>query len=137
MSAHVVGDVLAPVEFDVDRFTLRAYADASGDHNPIHLDDHAARALGLPGVIAHGMWTMGASLRLVEETFPGARITRAFTRFSRPVPVSASRPTRLRVTGTITSVDGPELGLALETLCPSDSGDERVAKMEVCVVVAS
>ncbi|MGH8881642.1 MAG: MaoC/PaaZ C-terminal domain-containing protein, partial [Stackebrandtia sp.] len=53
------GEELFAVEFRVTRDDLAAYAQASGDHNPIHLDDAAAQAAGLPGVIAHGMYTMG------------------------------------------------------------------------------
>ena len=47
-----------PYTWEVTREQIRAYAEASGDHNPIHLDDDAARAAGLPGVIAHGMLGM-------------------------------------------------------------------------------
>jgi acyl dehydratase len=54
------GAKLEPLRKDpVTRNQLRAYADASGDHNPIHLDDGAAREQGLNGVIAHGMLSMG------------------------------------------------------------------------------
>ncbi|HVC99765.1 MAG TPA: MaoC/PaaZ C-terminal domain-containing protein [Candidatus Dormibacteraeota bacterium] len=49
---------LEPFTWRVTREQIAAYAEASGDHNPIHLDDHAARAAGLPGVIAHGMLGM-------------------------------------------------------------------------------
>lgn len=55
-----VGDSLPPVELDpVSRIDLIKYAGASGDYNPIHTIDNDALKLGLPGVIAHGMWTMG------------------------------------------------------------------------------
>src|SRR5919206_1533273 len=54
-----VGDALPEVERLVRREEIAAYADASGDRNPLHLDDEAARASGFPGVIAHGMYTMG------------------------------------------------------------------------------
>jgi acyl dehydratase len=49
---------LEPFHWKVTREQISAYAEASGDHNPIHLDDEAARAAGLPGVIAHGMLGM-------------------------------------------------------------------------------
>ena len=52
------GDVLEPKTFTITRADLVAYADASGDHNPIHQDDDVARSVGLPGVIAHGMYTL-------------------------------------------------------------------------------
>ncbi len=55
-----VGDELEEVSLEpVTKETLVAYANASGDHNPIHKDEEQAKRLGLPGIIAHGMWTMG------------------------------------------------------------------------------
>ncbi|MGZ4109668.1 MAG: MaoC/PaaZ C-terminal domain-containing protein [Actinomycetota bacterium] len=53
------GDELPPVSRVVTREDVAAYADASGDRNPLHLNDDAARAAGFEGVIAHGMFTMG------------------------------------------------------------------------------
>ena len=49
-------------EITVDRARLVRYAGASGDFNPIHWNDRVATSVGLPGVIAHGMWTMGAAV---------------------------------------------------------------------------
>lgn len=55
-----VGDELNEVRLEpVSKGMLVAYANASGDHNPIHQDEEQAKKLGLPGIIAHGMWTMG------------------------------------------------------------------------------
>lgn len=54
-----VGDELPPLARTLTRDDLVRYAEASGDRNPLHLDDAAARAAGFPGVIAHGMLTMG------------------------------------------------------------------------------
>jgi acyl dehydratase len=54
-----VGDEIPGLERVVTRADVRAYADASGDQNPLHLSDEAARAAGFPGVVAHGMFTMG------------------------------------------------------------------------------
>ena len=54
-----VGDELPALERMVRREDVRAYAEASGDRNPLHLDDEAAESAGFPGVIAHGMFTMG------------------------------------------------------------------------------
>ena len=53
----------------ITREQIAAYAEASGDHNPIHLDDEFARSVGLPGVIAHGMLLMG----LMASTLPEPR----------------------------------------------------------------
>ena len=54
-----VGDQVFEISRAVTREDVKAYADASGDQNPLHQDDEVARAAGFPGVIAHGMYTMG------------------------------------------------------------------------------
>ena len=53
------GEDLPALERVVTREDVKAYADASGDQNPLHQDDEAARATGFPGIIAHGMFTLG------------------------------------------------------------------------------
>ena len=74
---------LDPSTWNVTRDQIRAYAEASGDHNPIHLDDNAARAAGLPGVIAHGMLGM-AKLANFVVVYAGdhRRLRRFRCRFS-------------------------------------------------------
>lgn len=57
--AWTPGDVLPPWQTEITREQVARYADASGDHNPIHLDDQVARQFGLDGVIVHGMLVMG------------------------------------------------------------------------------
>jgi len=65
------------------REQIAAYADASGDHNPIHLDDAVARSVGLPGIIAHGMLQMGLAARVAAEAAGGAdRLRRLSCRFA-------------------------------------------------------
>ena len=61
------GQQFGPLVVEVDRPRLVAYAAASGDHNRIHWDETFARSVGLPDVIAHGMWTMGAAVELVAD----------------------------------------------------------------------
>jgi acyl dehydratase len=62
---------------------IAAYAEASGDHNPIHLDDDFARSVGLPGVIAHGMLQMGiAGTVAAGEAGGGALLRRLRCRFA-------------------------------------------------------
>jgi len=74
--------------FRVTRDDLAAYAAASGDHNPIHQDDEVARSVGLPGVIAHGMFTLALAARYVEE-WVGRRgeVLTIGAKFTKPVPV--------------------------------------------------
>lgn len=101
-----VGDVIGTAEVVVDRARLVRYAGASGDFNPIHWNDTVAETVGLPGVIAHGMFTMGAAVALVEEWAgdPGA-IVDYQTRFTRPVAVPNPGEARVEVSGTIGAID--------------------------------
>ena len=65
------------------REQIAAYAEASGDHNPIHLDDDFARSVGLPGVIAHGMLQMGIAATVASEAAGGpTRLRRLSVRFA-------------------------------------------------------
>lgn len=65
------------------REQIASYAEASGDRNPIHLDDQVARSVGLPGVIAHGMFQMGLAARVAAEAAGGPqRLRRLSCRFS-------------------------------------------------------
>ena len=65
-----VGEALKEIQLDpVDRITLIKYAGASGDYNPIHTIDEEAKKAGLPGIIAHGMWTMGNLAKLFTEYY--------------------------------------------------------------------
>lgn len=100
-------------EITFSRADLIAYAAASGDHNPIHWNERFAREVGLDGVIAHGMLTMGAAVGLVED-YAGdpADVVDYQTRFTKPVPVpdadqgTPQAPTALlEVTGKIGKLD--------------------------------
>lgn len=90
----------------VDRERLVAYAEASGDHNPIHQDEEFAHSVGLPDVIAHGMWTMGAAVVLVADWAgdPTAVVSYG-TRFVNPVVVPATGGADVEVSGVVTKVD--------------------------------
>lgn len=74
---------------ELSRASLVRYAGASGDFNPIHWNERFAQSVGLPGVIAHGMLTMGTAVQLVSDWVgdPGA-IVDYQTRFTKPVPVA-------------------------------------------------
>ena len=62
-----VGDELAPLSKMVRREDVKAYADASGDQNPLHQDDAFARGVGFPGIIAHGMFTMAHLTKAITD----------------------------------------------------------------------
>jgi acyl dehydratase len=80
--------------FEVTADQAERYAEASGDHNPIHLDEEAARAVGLPGRILHGLCTMALAGRAVER-FAGREPKRLAVRFSAPVALGATVTTRV------------------------------------------
>ncbi|MBD7950465.1 MaoC family dehydratase [Oerskovia rustica] len=106
LSALAVGDVVGTREVLVDRARLVRYAGASGDFNPIHWNDAFAQSVDLPGVIAHGMFTMGAAVALVEDWAgdPGAVVDYQ-TRFTRPVPVPNPGEAAISVSGAIGAID--------------------------------
>lgn len=104
--AAEVGSEIPVLATMVTRETLVRYAGASGDFNPIHYSDFHAKALGLPGVIGHGMLTMGLALRAVTDwAGDPARVKAAFVRFTRPIPVPDDAiGAELVVTGTVTRI---------------------------------
>ena len=69
-----VGDQIPPLSKVVRREDVKAYADASGDQNPLHQDDAFARSVGFPGIIAHGMFSMAHVAKAVTDWLgdPGA-----------------------------------------------------------------
>jgi acyl dehydratase len=101
-----VGDALPGRTFDVRRRDLVRYAGASGDFNPIHWSDCAARDAGLPDVIAHGMFTMATAVRVVTAWCgdPGAVVSYG-VRFTRPVPVPVGEGAQLRVEAVVAGKD--------------------------------
>ena len=88
MSAYRVGESIPAQEFPVARADLVRYAGASGDFNPIHWNERFAKQVGLPDVIAHGMFTMATAIRVVTDWAgdPGA-VLEYSVRFTRPVVV--------------------------------------------------
>ena len=111
------GDVLEPREFTVTRADLVRYAEASGDHNPIHQDDEVAASVGLPGVIAHGMYTMALAARAVAGWTDGAEVVSLGCKFTNPVVVPAEGGATVVVAGTVKSVDDGLVTLTLEVTC--------------------
>lgn len=83
------GQEIGSLAVELSRASLVRYAGASGDFNPIHWNERFAQSVGLSGVIAHGMLTMGTAVQLVSDWVgdPGA-IVDYQTRFTKPVPVA-------------------------------------------------
>ena len=129
----VVGQEVARATLHVDRARLVRYAHASGDQNPIHQDESAALAVGLPGVIAHGMWTMGAAVQVVVDWVgdPGLLVGYG-TRFTRPVPVPADREATPLVVATVGALDADE-GTARIDLEVTLDGSKVLGKAQVVV----
>ncbi len=90
---------LAELRLRLSQERIAAYADASGDHNPIHLDPEFARRAGLPSTIAHGLLTLGVVCALAEGALPdGVRVARVACRFSAPVASGEELCCRAEVT---------------------------------------
>ncbi len=109
LSELSTGTEIGTAVLEISRADLIRYAGASGDFNPIHWNERFAREVELPGVIAHGMFTMGAAVQLVTDWIgdPGAVIDYQ-TRFTRPVVVEdldGAPGAVVNVTGVIGAVD--------------------------------
>jgi len=116
--------------FTITRADLVAYAGASGDHNPIHQDESVARSVGLPGVIAHGMYTMALAARAVEAWFPGAEVVSFGCKFTNPVVVPADGGVDVEVAGEAKPGEDGLTTVALSVTC----GGQKVLGMPKAVV---
>jgi acyl dehydratase len=92
--------------YTITRADLVRYAEASGDHNPIHQDEAVATSVGLPGVIAHGMYTMALAARAVSTWYPGAEVVSLGCKFTNPVVVPADGGVEIEVAGEAKEADG-------------------------------
>lgn len=132
-----VGDELPARDVEITRADLRRYAEASGDHNPIHLEDEAARALGLPGVVAHGMLTSALAIGVVAEWAGGAdRVLATSIRFAGPVVVPAEGAAVLAVSGTVRRV-AEDRASAEVALAVTSGGAKVFGKAVVTVTVGA
>lgn len=119
------GETLDTRTMPVTRATLVHYAGASGDRNVIHWDEPTAKAVGLPDVIAHGMWTMGAAIQLVTDWAGDAgRVIDYGTRFTRPVVVPHDGGTSIDVSGAVKSLDAEARQAVVELTVTC--GDDKV-----------
>mgnify|MGYP000488138829 FL=1 len=101
-----VGQVIGSTEFLLTRDSLVRYAGASGDFNQIHYRDDVAAAVGLPGVLAHGMLTMGAAVQVAVDWVGNAgAIVDYQVRFTKPVVVDPVNGAVLVVTGKVGEID--------------------------------
>jgi acyl dehydratase len=106
LTTLVVGDIVAERTFSLTRDSLVRYAGASGDFNAIHYRDDVAQSVGLPGVLAHGMLTMGIAVQPVIDWLGAAgQVLDYQVRFTRPVPVDAVEGASLSVIAKVGVVD--------------------------------
>jgi acyl dehydratase len=131
MSPHVdltrvqVGDALPEVAETIERLDLIRYAGASGDFNPIHWSDEIARAVGLPGVIAHGMYSMAVAARMVGGwAGDPAAIKRLKVRFSAMIEPGQTLTTK----GEVAEVDGRRVLVRFHA--EDEKGERVVSKGE-------
>ncbi|QHC69622.1 MaoC/PaaZ C-terminal domain-containing protein [Rathayibacter sp. VKM Ac-2801] len=131
-----VGRVVAEGRFPIDRGTLVRYAGASGDFNPIHYRDDVAAEVGLPGVLAHGMLTMGTAVQVVVDWVgdPG-RVVDYQVRFTRPVVVDPRDGAAIDVIATIGAVNAEE-GWVRVDLAVSVEGQSVLGKAQARVRLA-
>ena len=118
------GDTLPEQTYTVTRADLVRYAGASGDFNPIHWSDRIATSVGLPGVIAHGMYTLALAARALD-TWAGApgRVRELGCKFTKPVVVPDDETgVTVVVKGTVTQVTEAAAHVALEVTC----GEQKV-----------
>ena len=101
-----VGTELPAQTFTITRADLVRYAGASGDFNVIHWNQRVAQSVGLPDVIAHGMYTMALAARVVTDwAGDPARVVEYGVRFTRPVPVpDDGTGAALEVTGKVAAL---------------------------------
>ncbi len=114
-----VGDELPVLRVHFTRQRLVRYAGASTDFNPIHYSEHYAAAVGLPGVIAHGLLTMGTALRVVTDWLGDrGQVSSYFVRFTKPVVVpDDTAGAEVVFTATVAAIEDRMVTFAIEALC--------------------
>lgn len=116
------GDRVAEFTETLTRERLVRYAGASGDYNPIHWSDRIATAMGLPGVIAHGMLTMGIAARTITDWLGDSdRLVSYQTRFARPIVVpDTDEGVDIDVSATVSAVDDDTVTVLIDCRCGED-----------------
>ena len=130
-----VGAELPGATVPLARVDLVRYAGASGDLNPIHWDPAAAASVGLPGVIAHGMLTMGAAARVLTAwAGDPAAVVEYGTRFSSPVPVPDDGGATVEVTARVAEkLEGRRVRVDLDV---RSGGSKVLARARAVVALA-
>ena len=117
MNKIEIGAELAPKTFNINRKLLVAYANASGDQNPIHQDETFAKSVGLPDVIAHGMLTMALAGKYLSEIAGSQSVVEFSAKFIKPVVVPADTDVSLVISGKVTDVVDGIAKIELLAMC--------------------
>ena len=138
LSSLAVGDVVATETIHLSRDSLVRYAGASGDFNPIHYRDDVAESVGLPGVLAHGMLTMGIAISPVQAWLGDWGHIRSYqVRFTRPVVVDPDKGHTVTVSATVGVItsndDGGVESVRVDLTVQSEAGETVLGKAQVVV----
>ena len=130
-----VGDIVATESVEISRDSLVRYAGASGDFNPIHYRDDIAQSVGLDGVLAHGMLTMGLAVAPVTVWLGDRGFVASYqVRFTKPVYVPAKGSVKASVSVSLAKTDEPTEGSATLALAvTTEDGTTVLGKAFVVV----
>ncbi len=128
-----IGQTLVTRDVDFTRDSLVRYAGASGDFNQIHYRDDVAERVGLPGVLAHGMLTMGTAISpLIEWLGDPDRLISYGVRFTKPIVVPADGSVTVHIEAVVAAID-EEAGTARVDLKVSVAGETVLGKAQAFV----
>jgi acyl dehydratase len=121
------GDAIDELRVTPDKYVTNRYAGASGDFNPIHIDEEFATSVGLPGRILHGLWTMAQVARAAEEAARGFENLRSLSVQFRGM---GALEQEIVVAGTVREASGDAATLELE----ADQGGNRIIRNAVAEI---
>ena len=138
LSSLAVGDVVATETIHLTRDSLVRYAGASGDFNPIHYRDDVAQSVGLPGVLAHGMLTMGIAISPVQAWLGDWGHIRSYqVRFTRPVVVDPEKGHTVTISAAVGAITANDEGgvesVRVDLTVQSEAGETVLGKAQVGV----
>jgi len=117
MSKIEIGTELAPKTFIINRELLVEYANTSGDQNPIHQDEAFAKSVGLPDVIAHGMFTMALAGKYLSDISGSQNVLEFSAKFIKPVVVPAGVDVSVIISGKVADVTEGVAKIDLLAMC--------------------
>jgi acyl dehydratase len=117
MSQLIAGQELTAENFKINRQLLIAYADSSGDQNPIHQDETFAKSVGLPDVIAHGMLTMALAGKYLSAIAGSEKVISFSAKFIKPVVVPADTDVNLTISGKVVEIVEGQAKIELTAIC--------------------